>query len=240
MTISPSTPQQNRRSSQVYVEIPPSPYSRVRGPANPLTPLRSASLKENTAVLPSKIVPRTFDVNGINAPSSPFKRKLSSVEVCITSPKKFKLSASDACSRPAVKGHVNHSILAPASSRPANVSDEFPNGFFTCHQCSKRQDIAGAPVRVCYLFPLLTCTFYRAAGIQCTIRLLSKTYRPGSTKERRCLRKYCRLCLKKRYGEDADFIMAKRRTVNEQDSAHVGGVGYIFKCASLQVSERML
>ncbi|KAH9046086.1 zinc-finger domain of monoamine-oxidase A repressor R1-domain-containing protein [Lactarius hengduanensis] len=79
----------------------------------------------------------------------------------------------------------------------SNATPEFPNGFFYCHQCNKKRDAALG----------LYCTFNNK-----TSNLLA-----------RCRAKYCRPCLKNRYGQDSDEIKA-------QIAGHDKTQGYIFKC----------
>ncbi|KAG9316558.1 hypothetical protein JVU11DRAFT_2609 [Chiua virens] len=80
----------------------------------------------------------------------------------------------------------------------ANVSDEYPNGFIYCHQCNKKRD--------------------STASVRCTAL---------DRKGRRCNAKYCKACLKNRYGIVLEDILSDGET--DQDS-HVHGEGYHFRC----------
>ncbi|KAH9027722.1 hypothetical protein EDB85DRAFT_1974167 [Lactarius pseudohatsudake] len=87
----------------------------------------------------------------------------------------------------------------------SNATPEFPNGFFYCHQCNKKRDAALG----------LYCTFNNK-----TSNLLA-----------RCRAKYCRPCLKNRYGQDSDEIKARGINVTSKEIAgHDKTQGYIFKC----------
>ncbi|KAH9062457.1 hypothetical protein EDB87DRAFT_1607472 [Lactarius vividus] len=87
----------------------------------------------------------------------------------------------------------------------SNATAEFPNGFFYCHQCNKKRDAALG----------LYCTFNNK-----TSNLLA-----------RCRAKYCRPCLKNRYGQDSDEIKARGIIGTSKEIAgHDKTQGYIFKC----------
>ncbi|EIN11663.1 hypothetical protein PUNSTDRAFT_42853 [Punctularia strigosozonata HHB-11173 SS5] len=80
----------------------------------------------------------------------------------------------------------------------SNANEEFPNGFFYCHQCAKKRDATAE-----------------------------------STKEERCKAKYCKACLKNRYGKDVDAIHEEgepEATRKKNKSEHVSGCGYVFRC----------
>ncbi|KAH9963838.1 hypothetical protein BC827DRAFT_1118264, partial [Russula dissimulans] len=93
----------------------------------------------------------------------------------------------------------------PTQTVPSNANPEFPNGFFYCHQCNKKRD--------------------SSVGLYCTHKIKS----PHS--QSRCKAKYCRQCLKNRYGQDLDEIKARGIDVLSKETAgHDKTQGYIFKC----------
>lgn len=144
-SITPRQHPSSRRISQVYVEIPPSPYSRVGGSAFPFSPHvhRSTSLKENAVIQSSKNMLRAAGGTILGTPPSSLKRKLS-LAVVINSAKKPKLSVSaDTNTGPEVHKTVPANT---ASSKPGNPSEQFPNGSFTCHQCGKKRDLSSKHV----------------------------------------------------------------------------------------------
>jgi hypothetical protein len=71
-----------------------------------------------------------------------------------------------------------------------------------------------------YMFSIST------VGIHCTVR--KEASKGGG---RRCPVKFCKNCLKKRYGEDVESIKAKGRTPSKKDKPHVEGEPYTFKYA---------
>ncbi|KAM6502140.1 hypothetical protein JOM56_002117 [Amanita muscaria] len=83
--------------------------------------------------------------------------------------------------------------------------DGFPSGFVYCHQCSQRRD------------PL--------ASVQCT------NITPGNKTnvKARCTTKYCKSCLKNRYGEDLSQIKIGAFSSSEA-TGHGENPGYNFKC----------
>ncbi|KAF8444543.1 zinc-finger domain of monoamine-oxidase A repressor R1-domain-containing protein [Boletus edulis BED1] len=89
--------------------------------------------------------------------------------------------------------------LNDAISLPvANAADEYPNGFVYCHQCNKKRDAT--------------------ISVRCTTK---------DRKGRRCNAKYCKPCLKNRYGLVLENILADGETGRAN---HVHGVGYHFRC----------
>ncbi|KAI9442629.1 hypothetical protein H4582DRAFT_2096526 [Lactarius indigo] len=87
----------------------------------------------------------------------------------------------------------------------SNATAEFPNGFFYCHQCNKKRDAA--------------------LGLYCTFN--NKT----SNVLARCRAKYCRPCLKNRYGQDSDEIKGRGISgTSKEITGHDRTQGYIFKC----------
>ncbi|KAH9036738.1 hypothetical protein EDB83DRAFT_2677915 [Lactarius deliciosus] len=85
----------------------------------------------------------------------------------------------------------------------SNATPEFPNGFFYCHQCNKKRDAALG----------LYCTFNNKTNLLA-----------------RCRAKYCRPCLKNRYGQDSDEIKARGiNGTSKEIAGHDKTQGYIFK-----------
>ncbi|KIJ61330.1 hypothetical protein HYDPIDRAFT_189618 [Hydnomerulius pinastri MD-312] len=89
----------------------------------------------------------------------------------------------------------------PEIKKLANASEEYPNGFVYCHQCNRKRDVEDA--------------------IHCTIKDL---------KGRRCGAKYCKPCLKNRYGLLLEDILAEGEDEETKQNEHVHGEGYNFKC----------
>ncbi|KAF8554735.1 hypothetical protein OG21DRAFT_1508623 [Imleria badia] len=79
-----------------------------------------------------------------------------------------------------------------------NAPDEYPNGFVYCHQCNKKRDAT--------------------VSVRCTAK---------DRKGRRCNAKYCKPCLKNRYGLVLEDILADGET---DRAGHVHGEGYHFRC----------
>ncbi|KAL4073950.1 hypothetical protein J3A83DRAFT_2646412 [Scleroderma citrinum] len=80
-----------------------------------------------------------------------------------------------------------------------NTGGEYPNCSFCCHQCRQERDAT-----VC-----VRCTAQGQHGLQCSA-------------------KYCKLCLKERYGLILEDIYAKAAPPAKTD--HVHGQGYFFTC----------
>ncbi|KAI0295843.1 hypothetical protein B0F90DRAFT_1748888 [Multifurca ochricompacta] len=96
-------------------------------------------------------------------------------------------------------------VTGAAHTVTSNATPGFPNGFFYCHQCNKKRD--------------------SSVGLFCTYKIRT----PNSVA--RCKAKYCRPCLKNRYGQDLDEI--KDRGINalhKETAGHDKAQGYIFKC----------
>ncbi|KAI0268872.1 hypothetical protein BC834DRAFT_1031828, partial [Gloeopeniophorella convolvens] len=184
----------SRRTSEVYVLVPSSPYAI--GTSKP-----TATLKADDA-LPPPTPLRAHNMPSTSAFSNSIKRKRSEANLSDaeqrapeTKTKRPRLSASRAKAQKTKK----------ANEVPSNATPDFPNGFFYCHQCNKKRD--------------------NLVGLYCTFK--TKT---GGTLAR-CKAKYCRPCLKNRYGQDLDAI--KGRGVSLQPKEIVGHdktQGYIFKC----------
>jgi hypothetical protein len=211
-----------RRLSQVFVELPASPYTRVpkhtpQSSPHVLNGIRSTNLKENARLQES-----TTFTHVDTTISTPFKRKLSTLDVAVA--KRKRLDATPAYY--AETQQITTATTMKASNpKSLNVSDNFPNGSFYCHQCCKKRDRSGQHLSYSYVHTLLTST----AGLRCTVRdtLFKNRVIPG----RRCSVKYCRICLKRHYGQDMESIKAKGRTPSKKDKPHVEEESYIFKYA---------
>ncbi|KDQ57441.1 hypothetical protein JAAARDRAFT_193771 [Jaapia argillacea MUCL 33604] len=184
---------------QLYVDIPPSPLHRTPS----LRSLHVSGHKENAP--------------GDNSmSSSPNKRKLSNrdtadshsdADATASAPpkaKKQKLtkSASMTSMKPPKKAVSTTS--AALKIKPSNANEEYPDGYFYCHQCAKKRD--------------------NSVGLQCTFA----TDASNKVHDARCRAKYCKSCLKNRYGEESDDIRAAGETGKPR--GHIKGLGYIFKC----------
>jgi hypothetical protein len=152
-----------------------------------------------------------------NAPLTPTpnllhrKRKLSDPDASsLASPKKQKLAS----------GKTNFQ-LAPTSA-------DFPNGFMYCHQCSRKRDISGTCIQLRVYNPRIAQTAPPAA-VHCTVKetIISKD---KTTKEQRCAVKFCKSCLKNRYGEDLDSIKSQK---SPGKKGHVNTENYTFKSVGL-------
>lgn len=130
------------RFKQVYVDIPPSPLHSSYKDQRVFhkTPLStSAQLKENTPLRRS------------NASISPMesvshKRKLSAASA--SSPDVVRAMPSVKKQKLLVSATGSSAKSKPGQSSGAQDTDpEYPNGFFYCHQCSKKRDALGISFR---------------------------------------------------------------------------------------------
>ncbi|KAF9227409.1 hypothetical protein BS17DRAFT_800432 [Gyrodon lividus] len=178
-----------RRSSQVYVEIPPSPLHNSRNPYKHVSST-TASHKENALLRScsstSQMVPST-----ISGPSS-HKRKLD-VDSIAGMPDQ-PLTKKPKATQPNLDGMSQVNKLA-------NATNEYPNGFVYCHQCNKKRDVI--------------------ASVHCTVK---------DRKGRRCGAKYCKPCLKNRYGLILEDILAEGDLEETTQDEHVHGESYHFRC----------
>ncbi|KZT29207.1 hypothetical protein NEOLEDRAFT_1175504 [Neolentinus lepideus HHB14362 ss-1] len=199
-----------RRRSQAFVEIPPSPlHTFSTAPSKAFVSTPSSRHKENT------FVSVDADMAESVTRTSPRKRKLSTISstnntvAALTNrasqptPKKAKVTPS--VGRPVVKPKKTVTTKTALKPQPSNANEEFPDGFFYCHQCNKKRD--------------------NSLAIQCTF------YSGDNSRHARCRAKYCKICLKNRYGDDFDEI--KSRGENSRPKGHVKGSGYIFQCRDI-------
>lgn len=108
-----------------------------------------------------------------------------------------------------------------------NATEEFPNGFFYCHQCAKKRDSAGRSIYASSP-PLphsqkppdnnVNCL---PAGIHCTVK-------NPSLNNNRCKIKFCTPCLRNRQGEHVDAIKAAGKT-SFDEGMHVQHESYTWK-----------
>ncbi|KZV61577.1 hypothetical protein PENSPDRAFT_759342 [Peniophora sp. CONT] len=167
----------SRRFSQVYVDIPPSPYRRD-------------SLKAATVKTPSdENMPE--DNGDVHASS---KRKRDGGDNGdVKEKKKVKTDKGG------VKGKA-------ASAEKSSLEEQYPHGYFHCHQCVQKRDARD--------------------GLQCTFR------GHGGTQGRRCKLKYCKTCLKNRYGLDIDVLRQRHPNSlhGKELVEYVTDVDHVFKC----------
>ncbi|KAI0066131.1 hypothetical protein BV25DRAFT_1897659 [Artomyces pyxidatus] len=189
-----------RRHSQVFVEIPPSPYRDAS----------KFSSRDATEDLSRPNPPPSTPLrvrNEDNMPNPPvaspqLKRKRSEHDLV-----QSLVSTKDATSKKqklTADGKAKPSNTAKANGS-SNANEEFPNGFFYCHQCTKKRGLeVGLP-----------CTFKNSTG----------------SPDAQCKAKYCKACLRNRYGQDMEEIKQRGTAVKPKESSrHVKGKGYFFKC----------
>ena len=141
-TGSSTTPLQRpvtRRFSQVYVDIPPSPFHKSRVVSG--SPLHvhthSSNRKENAPLQFSSIIqdqdPATSSPNRKRKLSESYTNmNMASVDGTTSLVKKAKVSVNEKT--------VHKSKTTTAKIGTQQVSEEFPNGWFYCHQCNKKRD----------------------------------------------------------------------------------------------------
>ncbi|KAH9985808.1 hypothetical protein BJV74DRAFT_846358 [Russula compacta] len=202
-----------RRSSAQRV-LPPSYRQRkiqevyVLIPRSPYTLGTSESIGACTTTDASHNPPTPTPLRAHNMPStgSPFavnKRKRS--EGIFDETEQRAPEAKSKRQKLSTMASKGQGATRPTHTVASNSTSEFPNGFFYCHQCNKKRD--------------------SSVGLYCTYKI--KT--PHS--QARCKAKYCRSCLKNRYGQDLDEI--KDHSINalsNETAGHDKAQGYIFKC----------
>ena len=121
----PSSSRPSRRS-EVYVLVPHSPYSPcASGPNgfhhNPPTPLREHNMPiPESPVIKRKRSEGNLDETEQRAPEAKLKRS----------------KVSTITNRTQGSSRHSRTVESPAT-------EEFPNGFFYCHQCNKKRDSSG-------------------------------------------------------------------------------------------------
>ena len=129
-----------RQLSQVYVELPSSPFRRTSNTPDSLLTTTS-NRQSHGADMPKENAPlRARNEEHISsAGSSPvvvqLKRKRSARDL-----------GREGTERSAVqtkKQRVSSDVKARSANtktEPSNATEEYPDGFFYCHQCSKKRD----------------------------------------------------------------------------------------------------
>lgn len=134
-----------RRRSQVYVEIPPSPFtSHLHSPAPPRP---SVDLKENAPLHPLRI---NSQANMSANSSASKKRKMHEddksdphADSAATKSKKPKLSVSASQPTGKAKAVAKPKPKDDKEAKDAEVdspAEQYPNGYFYCHQCTRKRD----------------------------------------------------------------------------------------------------
>ena len=132
-----------RRHSQVYVDVPHfrQPSSSTQSPAG--------SLKENTPLRPSRTNTET-QMSTLKAGGTASKKRKQhdetngsdSEELLTAKAKKQKVAVA-----PQPNGKSKVATAKPAkaatSSPTDTISEEYPNGYFYCHQCNRKRDRSG-------------------------------------------------------------------------------------------------
>ncbi|PPQ84593.1 hypothetical protein CVT25_015796 [Psilocybe cyanescens] len=205
-----------QRLNKAYVQVPQSPVSlssyRALGGSAHLVP--SSRLKENTPLPPFKLAMPQHP----SSSSASTKRKISDRDssslvfdgVYISSTKKSKLSASTGNMTP-LKAKVPKPEVPAANACPG-----FPNGFSYCHQCNKKRDVA--------------------AILRCTVIEKYQTSKDKTIRERLCVNKYCKQCLKNRYNEDIEVLSSQtpRNTPSHFKCPRCMGICNCPKCRKLK------
>jgi hypothetical protein len=221
MSIRPSSPHAHRvppsssrlsNPQDIYVLVPRSPYSlgssepigtrTIDSARNPPTPLRESNMPSASPLtaVKRKRSKANFDELEQRAPE--------------TKSKKQKVSTVTSRAKGATR---------PPRIVASNATAEFPNGFFYCHQCNKKRDSSGEP-RLVLVNARSLIENPSIVGLYCTYK--TKT----SHSLARCKAKYCRPCLKNRYGQDLDEIKDRGINIQTKESlSHDKEQGYIFK-----------
>ncbi|KAH9485467.1 hypothetical protein JR316_0002375 [Psilocybe cubensis] len=204
MNPTPKPHQSVQRLNKAYVQVPDSPVSlaNYRAIGTSPHPVPSSSLKENTPLSPFQLA--MSQQHTLSFTST--KRKLADRDassfvfdgVHISSSKKSRLSTSTASMAP----------LNSKESKPVlpttNTCPEFPNGFVYCHQCNKKRDVS--------------------ATLRCTVVEKYQTTKDKAIKERLCVNKYCKQCLKNRYNKDIEILRSQSQTPRKTMSSHFNNI----------------
>ncbi|KAI0075121.1 hypothetical protein K474DRAFT_1664607 [Panus rudis PR-1116 ss-1] len=215
----------SRRHSQVFVEIPPSPYdghptAKGASSSSSLSTPTMSSLKENSPLKPTRTNSNSTTLTTISSLSSASrKRTLSSdgerVEVVIAQPpaKKPKVTKAEEpkktkSSKPIDNERPSAKLKA---AKGTDLAPEQSTEHAYCHQCTKKRDASEV--------------------VQCT-RLLETT----KGKIYRCRKKMCARCIKNRYKRDFNTILAtaKSSLPKSQRSLHVSDEDYYYSCPACE------
>lgn len=151
-----------RRSTQVYVLVPSSSY---RAPPisrkDSLSSLESESpasspisLKENTPLRPTRTNSELTSMTTLSTLSSKSNKRKHVEESDLPlaeekhetkgpKAKKPRVSSNSGASKPTnVAKKPKATSKAKTVSEPKENGDEYPNGFFYCHQCTKKRDLS--------------------------------------------------------------------------------------------------
>lgn len=142
-------PSHPRRRSQLFVDIP---HSALHASFTPTTsPYKPGSLKENTPLHPLRT---NSHIDMSTSSTASRKRKLSNddsledffEDSASTAPKKTKLSTSATTPPAAAKAKPSgkpKETKVVKEQNPNVPSEEYPNGYFYCHQCNRKRDMSG-------------------------------------------------------------------------------------------------
>lgn len=141
-----------RRHSQVYVDVPLPAALKQAGSSSP----SEQSLKENTPLRPSRTNSQLVAVTMQHDKSSSKKRKMPDDDMLddhseppSTKSKKPKVATAPQPARKA-KSAANDKGKQPTISPAEIPSEEYPNGYFYCHQCNRKRDRSGECVNAVF------------------------------------------------------------------------------------------
>ncbi|KAH6913798.1 hypothetical protein BKA70DRAFT_1181501 [Coprinopsis sp. MPI-PUGE-AT-0042] len=196
----------SRRNSSVYVQIPPFDKDCYQS-FSAASPHVSLKHNENTPLIRQPAMPSS---SSSGTPS--VKRKLSDTDqdepIDAASAKRARAASNaGSTSAPFKPSQLNSpSRAGPIEIDLSKATAEFPNGFTYCHQCCKKRDLAIT----------IHCTFIEE-------REVGKT---KSIKQKRCVQRFCKPCLKNRYGEDIDELRRNKKKLD----GHLTDAGFYFHC----------
>ena len=126
-----------RRFYQMYVEIPPSPYR------SPSKASRDATDKFKSQASPLRIHNDSAHSISSSTPSSLIKRKRSTYDmddILDLKVTREEVSMKKQKKSPGAKaeGLANQDI-----TDQTNGDEQYPNGYFYCHQCTRKRDMSG-------------------------------------------------------------------------------------------------
>lgn len=145
-----------------------------------------------------------------------------------TKSKKPKLSSP--ASQPAGKAKASakaktQDVKEKQAANEDPSADEYPNGFFYCHQCTRKRDTSceypQESSRDAY-----SSKWIATDGIHCTYKR-----EKNKSQTERCRLKYCIACLKNRYQEDFDSIKSRDKSdlSPKQRALHVSEETFYYK-----------